>query len=228
MTALSVIIPCYNQMKWLPECLASLKNQTFTDFEVVIVDDGSDPPLFHDAGAIVGSGLDGNILWLPQRTGTATALNKGISIASGEFIAIVHADDMVEPWYLRQMMDAAGDWFCYGDLRLFINGERAATLRCGHWDYERAKKKNLAHAAILFPRAAWVKVGGYPNMPDGREDWAMSLRLAHGGYPGQYVHGEPGYLYRQHGDNRSLQNHTPEWTAYFARQMREMLPEVYG
>jgi glycosyltransferase involved in cell wall biosynthesis len=227
-TTVSVIIPCFNQAQYLPECLESLSAQTFRDFEIVIVDDGSEPPLLLDHLSRPAF-CQGTIVWLPQNQGTAAALNAGIEVAHGEYIAVVHADDMVEPWHLESLMAHAGHKFCYGDLRFYVNGERAAAVVCPEWDFDKAKRKNLCHGAILFPREAWQIVGGYPEqMRDGREDWAMSLRLAHAGYPGYHVSGEPGYLYRQHGDNRSLHNHTPEAMARFKAQLWDVLPEVFG
>ena len=239
---ISVVICCHEQGRFLADCITSLvggwtplcdrlglcEGQTFTDFELIVVDDGSeqDPA---DNSTVDLQRAGALVVRLKERVGTAAALNAGIREAYGHLVCVVHADDLLEPWHLLRLQEAAGDWFCYGDLRLLVDGQRDKVLRMPSWDYDKAKRKNLCHGAILFPREAWEQVGGYPElMADGREDWAMSLRLAHGGCPGHHVAGEPGYLYRRHDNNRSSSNHTPEWTAYFERQIREALPEVYG
>lgn len=225
---LSVVVPHYQQHEFVLDCIRSIQAQTFEDFEIVLVDDDSTPPL---VGQQIPwpKGRPMRIVWLADNRGTPGAINAGVRLANGRYIAIVHGDDLLEPWHLEQLMAQRGPHFCYGDLRLYVNGERGGVIRCAGWDFERAKGKNLAHGAILFLRQAWRDVDGYPEgMRDGREDWAFTLKLAHGGYPGLHVEGEPGYLYRQHEGSRSLRNHTPEWTARFAAQIREVLPEVYG
>lgn len=244
---LSVIVPCYNQGRFLPDCVISLvggetplckelgltDGQTFRDFEVLIVDDAST-----DDTWMMGVMLSGprnevpvSCYQLKENVGTPGALNAGISQAQGEWVTVVQGDDLVEPWHLMQLLRFAGKRrFVYGDLRLLVDNQRDRVLEMATWDFEKAKRRNLAHGILLFHREAWEQVGGYPGaMNEGREDWAMTLRLAAHGIDGYHIQGQkPGYLYRRHGDNRSSRNHTPEWTAKFERQIREVLPEVYG
>ena len=74
-----------------------------------------------------------------------------------------------------------------------------------------------------------MKSGGYPEeMADGREDWAMTLRLAAHGYQGVYAEGPASYLYRKEGQGRSDANHTPAAKARLFEQLKTALPEVYG
>ena len=205
---LSVIIPCsMEHRRYLSDCMNSVQFQNIQGLEYEI-------GIFTDT----------------ERKGTPAMLNEGIKAAKGEYITIVHADDMIEPWHLEMLMTfAAPDRFVYGDLRIYSQGHKGATLRMAAWDYEKAKKKNLAHAAILFPRKAWVKSGGYPEtMTDGREDWAFTLRLAAHGYQGVYVEGPASYLYRKEGQGRSDENHTPAAKVRLFEQLKAALPEVYG
>lgn len=203
---LSVIIPCsLEHRRYLNECIRSCQFQNFDGYELGIFTD-------------------------TDRKGTPAMLNEGIGYAKGEYVTVVHGDDMIEPWHLSMLMEqAAPDRFVYGDLRVYSRGHKGAVLEMPTWDFEKAKTKNLAHAAILFPRQAWVDVGGYPEeMTEGREDWAMTLRLAAHGIQGMHVEGPASYLYRKEGQGRSDTNHDPESKARLFAQLQAALPEVYG
>lgn len=202
---LSVIVPCsMEHRKYLDACIRSLQRQNFEGYEIGVMTD-----------------IDGE--------GTTAMLNEGIELATGEYITVVHGDDMAESWHLELLMEHADPGkFVYGDLRIYARGHKGGVLTMPTWDFERAKVKNLAHAGICFPRAAWVDVGGYPDMPDGREDWAMTLRLAAHGYQGQHIAGPAGYLYRKEGQGRSDTNHTPEEKARLYARLQVALPEVFG
>ena len=203
---LSVIIPCsMEHRRYLNDCIKSVQFQNFEGYEIGVMTD-------------------------MEQEGTCAMLNQGIAVAKGEYITVVHGDDMIEPWHLSMLMEHAGpDRFVYGDLRIFAHGHKGATLKMASWDFERAKQKNLAHAAILFPRAAWEASGGYPEeMTEGREDWAMTLRLAAHGLMGLHVEGPASYLYRKEGQGRSDTNSDPESKARLFAQLQVALPEVYG
>ena len=204
---LSVIIPCsMEHRRYLSECMNSVQFQNVKGLEYEI-------GIFTDT----------------EGAGTPAMLNEGIKAAKGEYITIVHGDDMIEPWHLGLLMSLASPKrFVYGDLRIYSHGHKGAVLKMPTWDYEKAKKKSRAHAAILFPRRAWVKSGGYPDMPDGREDWAFTLRLAAHGYRGLHIQGPASYLYRKEGQGRSDTNHDPESKARLFAQLKAALPEVYG
>lgn len=229
MMRISVVVPCHNHGAYLDEAIISALHQRRRPCQIVIVDDAST-----DDSWLMASRWGGMVtpLRLAERGGTAAALNAAIAAASGDIIAVLHADDRLEPWHLAELAGAVEDnprRFVYGDLRLLVDGEKLARLRFGPWDMERAKRKNIAHGAIVFPRTAWVEVGGYPDMPEGREDWAMTLRLGAHGWSGLHVsQPDPSYLYRRHAGNRSAGNHTPEWTARFWQQLGTAVPEVYG
>lgn len=97
---ISVIIPTYNCAPYLEECLESVFRQTRTDFEVIVVDDGST-----DHTAQVLSKWEGRVRCIVQsNAGVAAARNAGISQANGEFIAFLDADDLWEPDKLRLQM----------------------------------------------------------------------------------------------------------------------------
>ena len=103
--AVSVILPIYNVEPYLERCLRSLQAQTFSDFEAILVDDGSPD----GCGAVIDrfSREDARFVPLHQANGgVGKARNEGIARASGRFIAFVDPDDFVGPNYLKHMVDA--------------------------------------------------------------------------------------------------------------------------
>lgn len=103
--ALSIVVPVYNAAPWLCECLDSLRSQTFTDFEVLLVDDSST-----DASAEICreyAARDSRFhFWTEPHAGVVCARRSGIRQAVGEMAGFVDADDWVEPDMYQEMMAA--------------------------------------------------------------------------------------------------------------------------
>jgi glycosyltransferase involved in cell wall biosynthesis len=103
--AISVIMPAYNSEKWIAESIESVRGQTYTTWELVVVDDGS----VDSTASIVArySNLDRRIRYLRQETkGVAGARNRGISEAnhSSEFIAFLDHDDVWRDFFLDSLL----------------------------------------------------------------------------------------------------------------------------
>ena len=107
--AVSVVIPLYNTEKYIGACLDSILNQTFTDFEVIVVDDCSTD----NSCAVINSyakKFDGrlNLLHMEKNSGSAPApRNKGLENSSGEYIFFMDADDMITKTALEEMYTLA-------------------------------------------------------------------------------------------------------------------------
>lgn len=103
---ISVIVPVYKVERFLPACIDSLLAQTFADFELILVDDGSPDncPALCDAAAE----KDNRVRVLHKANGgVSTARNAGLDMARGKWIAFVDSDDSVQPDYLEKMYTAA-------------------------------------------------------------------------------------------------------------------------
>ncbi len=98
---LSVVVPAYNQPQVLEVCLRCLSRQTFPQdrYEVIVVDDGSSPPLAPVVRAFSGS-LRVRVLAQPRNLGRAAARNRGIAEAQGEVVVFVDSDVFVPPEFL--------------------------------------------------------------------------------------------------------------------------------
>lgn len=105
MAVISVIVPVYNEEKYLNRCIESILDQTFKDFELILVDDGSKD----SSGDICEkyAGRDQRIKVIHQENeGQAAARNRGVLNAAGEWIAFVDADDMIQQQMLEYLYRA--------------------------------------------------------------------------------------------------------------------------
>lgn len=109
MPAISIIVPVFNKEQYLPRCLDSILTQTFSDFEVLLVDDGS-----VDASRVICdeySLKDSRIrVFHKANGGVSSARNMGISFAEGEYLVFVDADDYLEPMFLNTLQSYQEDF----------------------------------------------------------------------------------------------------------------------
>ena len=115
---ISIIVPVYNVEKYLEACLDSILNSSFTDFELILVDDGSTDR----SGAICDAyqDKDHRIAVIHQvNAGVSAARNAGLRVSSGEYITFVDSDDLVHPLMLEILMFAisSGDY----DMSVVLN-----------------------------------------------------------------------------------------------------------
>lgn len=104
MAHISIIVPVYNAEKDLTRCIDSILSQTFTDFELLLVDDGSDDNSLAVCNRYAL--LDPRIIVLQKANGgPSSARNSGLDAASGEWIAFSDADDYVESNWLESIVD---------------------------------------------------------------------------------------------------------------------------
>ena len=129
MPKVSVIIPVFNAEKYLKECLDSALNQTIDDIEIICIDDGS----IDKSGKICDeyTEKDNRVKVIHQKnSGAAIARNKGIEIASGEYLAFLDSDDFYEPNMLEKLYTKA------------IESD-AEVVSCDCFNFDNLTKKNI-------------------------------------------------------------------------------------
>ncbi len=105
MIPVSVIIPVYNVYEWIDFCLESIVTQTFSDFEVLLIDDGSTDG--SDRKCQKWAEKDSRIKVMPKKNeGPSIARNYGLQYAAGEYVVFIDADDWVESTYLEKLYHA--------------------------------------------------------------------------------------------------------------------------
>ena len=188
--AISVILPVYNAEAYVREAVESILAQTFTDFECIIINDGSTD----DSGAILRelAARDTRIVLVERlNDGYVSALNKGLEMARAELIARMDADDVAMPERFAlqharmvqepelavlgsfiRVMDKAGNIIRLGEYPLTPK----ETARCVEFLCV------VAHPVVMMRRDAVLKIGGYRKAFCPAEDYDLWLRISHLGY----------------------------------------------
>lgn len=179
----SVVVPCYNQAQYLDEALQSVLDQTYNDWECIIVDDSSPDHTFEVAQKWTQK--DSRFSYVKQENkGLSGARNFGISHAKGLFIMPLDADDKISKDYIQLAMEA----FDKNKLLkvVYSNAEKFGT-ETGLWHLNTYSPSNLAKSNMifctaLFRKTDWERVGGYDEqMQGGLEDWEFWIHLLKSG-----------------------------------------------
>ncbi len=211
----SVIMPAYNAKRYVEQTIRSVLAQTFGDFDLLIVDDGSTDgtlPILQRFAA-----EDSRVIVISRpNTGIVGALNDGIAKACGEFLARMDADDVCRPerfakqvTYLREHPECVGvGTFIetidpYGSVldRLVHETEHDAIDR----ELMTGRGFAIVHPTIMMRAEAVRRVGGYRKQWQHSEDLDLFLRLAEIGK----LHNLPEYLlqYRMHYESANHLRH---------------------
>lgn len=212
MPRVTVLLTCYNHIKYLPECLESVMAQTFTDYEIIALDDGS---------------TDGTREWLSarpepmtlvfneQNLGTYPTLNVGLERATGEFIAVLNDDDVWAPTKLEKqvaLMDANPKVGLVHTDGYFLDGESNRTegsplgfhfprTETGDILLALVYSNQMIASAALARKQCFEDLGGFNPAFFGSGDWEMWYRIAEKWDVG-YCKDEL-TMYRIHGANAS-------------------------
>ena len=179
----SVIIPAYNAEKYLPKALSSLYNQTFADYEVIIVDDGSTDR----TGAIADSYADAktNMVVIHQRnSGLLLARRAGLKKAHGQYVVFLDADDCLHPHTLQRVAETISDTgadivsFRYCRNQGFNRSDTPSPLPAGLYSNEKfaEARKHLCSGRFNNMWGKAIKL----NLFDGSEDYTIYSGLMHG------------------------------------------------
>ena len=181
MPLVSIIVPCYNQAQYLAETLDSVLAQTYSNWECIIVNDGSPDNTEEIAKAYCVK--DKKFIYISQdNAGVSMARNNGISISHGEYILPLDGDDLIAPTYLEKAISIfiknPNTKLVYCEARKF--GASMGILELNEYHYDQFIYYNCLFSSCLFRKADFLMTNGYnPNMKEGCEDWDFYLSLLH-------------------------------------------------
>ena len=194
----SVIIPVYNRIDEVDDLLKSLSQQTFTDFEVIIVEDGSSQPC-DDAVKRYADSVDVKY-YFKSNEGRSIARNYGMERASGEYFIFFDSDCVIPQGYFRPLdcfggPDAAHDSFT--PTQKAINHSMTSFLTTGGIRGGKISLEKFTPRTFNmgYSRKVYERVGGFREMFS--EDIDMSTRIRNAGFSIGLIHDAPVYHKRR-------------------------------
>jgi glycosyltransferase involved in cell wall biosynthesis len=210
--AVSVVMSVYNGQLFLGQAIESVQNQSFSDFEFIIINDGStdtSPKLLKTFAA-----KDQRIKLINQQNqGLVASLNRGIKQAKGKYIARQDADDASAPQRFEKQIDyleahpqaaVVGSSIEVMDNADKIMHRHAVLLNDAELRQELLVRSPFAHGSVMFRRQAAIDAGMYDQASWPAEDYDLWLRLSKFGQLAnldEYL-----YIYREHGQSISAEN----------------------
>lgn len=188
----SVIVPLYNKAKYINKALESLFSQTYGDYEIIVIDDGSTDTSFQVVSQLAVSHNACRVV-RQENAGVAMARNRGVELAKGEYICFLDADDWWEPSFLEEMENLiiecpnAG---LYGTgFYIVRNGKRRIApigvekgFEKGYINYCQTYARTLCmpvtSSSVAIPRGEYIASGGFKRGITLGEDFDLWIRLA--------------------------------------------------
>lgn len=180
---ISIIVPCYKQAQYLEECLQSVLAQTYSNWECIIVNDGS--PDNTESIASIWTEKDKRFNYIfTENKGVSHARNLGIQNAKGFFILPLDADDKIGTTYLEKGITAFENnpalKLVYCKARYFGTIEREWTLP--DFSLKNLSNDNMIFCSAIYKKADWEQIGGYDaTLLKGLEDWEFWIALLKNG-----------------------------------------------
>jgi glycosyltransferase involved in cell wall biosynthesis len=187
----SIVVPAYNTAPYIADTLSSVLAQTYNDYEIIVVNDGSpDTPALESA---IHPFRDRIHYIVQENRGLSGARNSGIAAARGEYVALLDSDDLWEPDYLERQLDVIrkdpGLAIVYPNAITFGDRMRSGRLfmdqfpSSGEVTFERLVKQECnVMVSVLAKRDVLVAAGLFDESLRSSEDFDLWLRVVQGGW----------------------------------------------
>ena len=222
----SIVIPYFNRHDTIDETVESIGQQTYTKFEVIIVDDGSTlPESIEKINSIRRSGFKAEYI-TQKNQGVAAARNNGISKAKGRYIICLDSDDILTPTFIEKctlILESRPDIAL-----VTTNMEVFGVVNEVHKNIEYSPvhiySNNMVITAAEFRKSDWEAVGGYKS-GIGYEDWEFWLNLSEHGFWGKLIP-ESIFRYRTALNSRYIEDKDAHWVSQ--KLIRNLHPKYKG
>ena len=233
-TNVSIIVPCYKQAHYLDQSLQSVLDQSYENWECIIVNDGS--PDDTEEVAKRWNEKDSRFKYLKKENGgLSSARNAGIAMANGIYILPLDADDVLHPQILKKLKPLLQDeaikiTSSYTDFFDKSISNKVGQLRPISGNVHDQLHVNQLIATSMYRKSSWEQVGGYDeSMKKGFEDWEFWLRLLK---DGSSFHIVPEVLFYYRKAKKSmlvntLANHAIDIKKYIVHKHRDLYIEDF-
>lgn len=219
----SVVLPTFNRLRFLRPAIASVYAQTFTDWELIIADDGSDLETRQYVHSLASKPRV-RVVWLPHTGRPAMVRNAALTSAGGKYVAFLDSDDLWAPRKLQRQVEALHSrgncrWCYTAFLRVDAGGNPLPEEAGRPWvpyggdifEQVVTGRASIRTPSVLVARQLLAQVGGFDEGMLSAEDYDLWMRLAL--HSEVAIVDEPLVYVRLHDEN-----HTREWqSAYLGR-----------
>lgn len=191
----SVIIPLYNKAPYIEKALRSVMAQTFTDYELIVVDDGSTDDSAINAERVLSESSVHHKLIRQENAGVSMARNNGVAQSKGDYLCFLDADDWWALNFLQEiskLIEEYPDAGIYGTNYTIVNETKHKTrvapigvepgFEKGYINYCQVYAKTLAmpltSISVAIPRAVFDEMGGFPRGIKLGEDFLLWIKIA--------------------------------------------------
>ena len=181
----SVVIPCYNLGLYLLDAINSVKNQSYKNCEIILVNDGSTDQYTIDLVRDIKKNDKDVCTIIQKNKGLSEARNVGIREAKGKYIVCLDSDDVLDEKYIEKTVKVIDSDKKIGFVTTWLKefGNRNGVWHTEPYNVGKLLSENLVHVSSMFRKEAWKEVGGYKKeMIGGYEDWEFWISLVEKGY----------------------------------------------
>jgi len=202
----TVIIPCYNDGRYIVEALNSILNQTLKAEKIIIIDDGSD---VETKKILKDIKIEDVEVVFQENKGVCVTRNIAVELAKTDYILNLDADDYFEPTFLEKAVNVlnnnaqVGVVGCY--YKIFKNNRLDSNVvKPVGGSVKNLLVNNNAMNCSLYRKTCWDKVSGYDeNMKEGYEDWDFWISILKHGWD-MHILKEPLFVYRIKQNSRDI------------------------
>lgn len=213
MPAFSVVIPAYNSEKFIEKTIKSVLRQTFTDFEIIIVDDGSKDDTGHIVAKLKKNDARIKIITTSNSGVPATTANVGITTAQGKYVAFLDHDDTWKYHKLKTLYDAFTSnpeiGFIVSNAEVFDENNKSTTVSTAPMQGNKLSTENVlsgnyfnTFSMLAVKREVINKIGSLDTNLFVFADFEIIIRMVSHNIPFLFL-SEPLVTYRIHQDNTS-------------------------
>jgi len=189
----SVVVPLYNKAQYIERTLDSILHQTYSDYELIVVDDGSTDGSLEIARRVVGIEDEEKRVIMQPNSGVAKARNNGVALSKGKYICFLDSDDWWEPTFLEEMNRLIEDYpdaGMYGTgFYLIKNGKKRVApigvdkdFERGYINYCKVYAKTLCmpitSSSVAIRRDVFLSSGQFKSGITLGEDFDLWIRIA--------------------------------------------------
>lgn len=222
---ISIVIPCYNQAKYVRDTIISVKAQRYKDFCCVIVNDGSTD----NSEEVILNEIKGDDrfkYFKIENQGLGHARNFGIDKTNSKYILCLDSDDLISPYYVKEGVEFLEKYkdfsIFYARAKFLYDDGTEKEWQLRPYSYKSLLLCNMIYCSHIFRRDEYNRTNGYDEKIYGFQDWDFLVQLLNNN-SNVYMSNNIGFYYRRHEDSMDYQvkNKRTKYLLYIYNKNKE-------